>query len=281
MRDMPIQFQYRNSAPLTRDMQFHTHSCYEIYYFHSGKCNYLIGDRIYVLQPGDLFLMHGMTLHRPNVALGEEYVRTIIHFEPSYFQNLRISGFAVDVMEPFRQLRNYRLPLRDELKAEAEQLLARIRSFQDGRDAVSSGRFRLAFLDLLFFIYGCCQEPLSEPEALLPTDKERHVQNVISFLEKNFQADVDLDLLEKELHLSKFYLTRIFKEVTGTTIFKYLFQRRINEAKVRFLMDKQVSVSEVCYEVGFKHPAHFSRVFKEQVGCPPEAFRKRMLEEPQ
>ncbi|MCZ8514996.1 hypothetical protein O9H85_21755 [Paenibacillus filicis] len=38
--------------------------------------------------------------------------------------------------------------------------------------------------------------------------------------------------------MSKYYLTGIFKEVTGITIFKYLFQRRINEAKVRFLMDK-------------------------------------------
>jgi AraC-like DNA-binding protein len=129
------------------------------------------------------------------------------------------------------------------------------------------------FLDLLFRIYGYCQKPL-EVKPQFPSSKEHHVQGIITFIEANFQEDIHLEEIERSLHLSKFYLVKIFKEVTGITIFTYLYQRRINQAKVLFLLDKQKSVTEICYEIGFKHPAHFSRIFKQLVGCTPEKYRK-------
>jgi len=42
---------------------------------------------------------------------------------------------------------------------------------------------------------------------------------------------------------------------------------------VNFLLENR-SVTETCFQVGFKHLAHFSRIFKEFVGCTPEQFRK-------
>jgi AraC-like DNA-binding protein len=274
MSQYTIGFNYMSSGPLATSA-FHSHPRYEIYYFQGGKCNYLIGDRIHVLQPGDMFLMHGMTLHRPHVYPGEPYIRTILHFEPSYVEELTKNSFSTDLMAPFRELRNHLLPLRGEVRLEVEELLRRMARFYLPNVPGKYDRFLIAFLELLMLIHECCERPLEELRDL-PTEKERHVQNIISFIQQNYQEDLNLDILEKELHLSKYYLTRIFKEVTGVTIFTYLFQRRINEAKVKFLMDSFSSVSDVGYEVGFKHPAHFSRVFKEQVGMTPEKFRQQM-----
>jgi AraC-like DNA-binding protein/mannose-6-phosphate isomerase-like protein (cupin superfamily) len=274
MSQFTIKYSYHASGIRSSTLRaFHSHPFYEIYYFHGGKCNYLIGDRIYVLQPGDMILMHGMTLHRPHVLPGEPYVRTTVHFEPAYIEGLVQNGFHTNVTEPFRELRNHLLPMRGALRDEVEYIYQRMDHFYNQRQHPPAyDRFQLAFLDLLMLIHECCRSPL-EAQHDLPSDKERHVQNIVSFIEQHYQADVDLKLLEEELHLSKYYLTRIFKEVTGTTIFTYLFQRRINEAKVRFLIDSTASVSDIAYDVGFKHPAHFSRVFKAQVGMPPEKFR--------
>jgi AraC-like DNA-binding protein len=274
MSQYTIGFNYMSSKPLAKS-PFHSHPSYEIYYFQGGRCNYLIGDRIHVLEPGDMFLMHGMTLHRPHIYPGEPYVRTIIHFEPSYVEGLIKHSLATDLMAPFRELRNHLLPHRGEARLEVEELLRRMAHFYHPNVPRTYDRFLVAFLDLLLLIHECCERPLEELRGL-PTEKERHVQNIISFIQSNFPEDINLDVLEKELHLSKYYLTRIFKDVTGVTIFTYLFQRRINEAKVKFLMNSFSSVSEVGYEVGFKHPAHFSRVFKEQVGMTPEKFRQQM-----
>lgn len=77
-RTLPIHMGYRLNHPI--HFVFHSHDQYEIYYFHEGKCNYLIGDRIYVLEPGDLILMDGMTLHCPKIEKGAKYVRSFIHF---------------------------------------------------------------------------------------------------------------------------------------------------------------------------------------------------------
>ncbi|QGR00018.1 AraC family transcriptional regulator [Paenibacillus psychroresistens] len=257
-------------------MKLHAHPFYEIYYFRQGKCTYLIGDQIYVLSPGDLILMHGLTLHSPSVDPEVEYKRTIIHFEPAYIANMIQPPFSLNVLKPFQELRNHRFQLQGEERSQMEASLLTLEQLFTQQDAISYHRFHALLLDLLFMIYGYCQKPLGDkPE--FPSSKEHHVQRIITFVEENFQEDIHLDEIEGSIHLSKYYLVKIFKEVTGITIFTYLYQRRINQAKILFLLEKQKSVTDICYEIGFKHPAHFSRIFKQLVGCTPEKYRKSIL----
>jgi AraC-like DNA-binding protein len=254
-------------------MNLHAHTMYEIYYFRKGKCTYLIGDQIYVLSSGDLILMHGLTLHCPNVDPEIEYSRTTIHFDPSYVANMIQKPFTLNVLKPFQELRNHRFHLQGEDKQHMEASLQTLELLYKKQDTLSHHRFHTLFLDLLFMIYGYCQKPLeAKPE--FPSAKEHHVQSIITYIEDHYQEDINLEEMAKSLHLSKFYLVKIFKEVTGITIFTYLHQRRINQAKVLFLLEKEKSVTAICYEIGFKHPAHFSRIFKQMVGCTPEKYRK-------
>jgi AraC-like DNA-binding protein len=254
-------------------MSLHAHTMYEIYYFRKGKCTYLIGDQIYVLSPGDLILMHGLTLHCPNVDPETEYSRTIIHFDPAYVANMIQKPFTLNVLKPFQALRNHRFHLQTEEKQHMEASLQTLELLYKKHDPLSHHRFHILFLDLLFMIYGYCQKPLEfKPE--FPSAKEHHVQSIITYIEDHYQEDVHLEEIAKSLHLSKFYLVKIFKEVTGITIFSYLHQRRINQAKVLFLLEKEKNVTTICYEIGFKHPAHFSRIFKQLIGCTPEKYRK-------
>ncbi len=252
---------------------FHSHHKYEIFYFHAGKCNYLIGDKIYVMQPGDLIIMHGMTLHRPNVDPKEEYVRSIIHFEPSYIQSLFDFPHAINTLKPFQELSNYRIHLGPSQQQEIELFFQKLLEYRNLQSQVGHNRFVLSLMDLMVFIYSVFETKLFE-HVDYPSEKVKHVQNMISFIENNYQNDFHLHHLEEYFHLNRFYLSKIFKEVTGTTIFTYLLQRRINQAKILFLTEGNLSVTEVCYQVGFKHPAHFSRVFKQQVAQTAEQYKK-------
>jgi AraC-type DNA-binding domain-containing proteins len=255
---------------------FHSHMHYEVYYFHGGKCNYLIGDQIYELAPGDLIIMYGMTLHCAKADSSVEYIRSIIHFEPTLLQPYLELPHARNILQPFQQLNNYRLRLRGEDKAEVERILARMDEYQKRGDAVGDNRFRLAFVDLLYMILDHCEQPLlNRNRQEYSSEKEATVQRIISVLEENYTEDLNMELLEERLHLSKSYLSKLFKEVTGVTIFHYIYTRRINEAKILFLMQPELSVTEVCFRLGFKHLAHFSRLFKQYAGMPPEQFRKR------
>lgn len=256
---------------------FHSHRYHEVYYFHEGKCNYLIGDQIYTLAPGDLILMHGMTLHCPRVDRSVPYVRSIVHFDPILLKPFLDQPHAVNVLKPFQQFKNYRLQLQGSDKEEAEQILLRMDKHRGKLDLVGDNRCMLAFIDLLHFIYDQCLQPLREQRAF-PSEKEKAVQEIIHVLETAFRDDLHLDQLEARLHLSKSYLSRIFKEVTGVTIFEYVYRKRINEARILFLMQPNTSVTEACFQLGFKHLAHFSRMFKQYVGLSPEQFKRQMKE---
>jgi AraC-like DNA-binding protein len=254
-------------------ISYHAHLHYEIYYFHHGKANYLINDRVYTLEPGDLLLMHGMTLHKAHNDPKVEYKRTIIHFDPHYFSQLIQPGFAGNLLEPFLKLRNIRLQLKGSDKDEMEQTLARLEELYKQGTPYAHQRFQAGLLDLLLVIGELCQNPLKDIPSF-PSSKEQHTQAIISILEARFKEDINLDMLQDSLHLSKYYLAKTFKEVTGMTIFHYLMHRRIYEAKL-MLLQQNASITDIGYEVGFKHPSHFSRSFKSHTGLTAEHYRKQ------
>ncbi|WP_141500509.1 helix-turn-helix transcriptional regulator [Paenibacillus luteus] len=261
------------SSNFNVQVPYHTHFHYEIYYFHGGKVNYLINDRIHVLEPGDLLLMHGMTLHRAHVDPSEEYHRTTLHFDPFYFKQFIQPPFATDLLEPFQKLQNIKLQLRGADKDEVEATLLRLKELYAVQDSFSQQRFKARLLDFLILINQLCQKPLKDKPSF-PSSKEHHVQSIISYLDRQYQEDITLEGIQAELHLSKFYLAKTFKEVTGNTIFQFLMQRRIYQAKI-VLIDSQQPITDVGYEVGFKHPSHFSRAFKLHTGLTPEQYRKQ------
>lgn len=265
---------YRSNKKAT--LPLHSHPEYEVYYFHEGKSNYLIGDKLYTLTPGDLIIMHGMTLHRPKLFEKEEYIRTVIHFNPEWARKWNEQMPDMDLLRPFNELRNHKIHLSKEERLTFEQMLAAIQQARSANMLGSEYRVQLRMLDLLIYVQYLFHSPLQKVSEF-PSDKERNVQHIISYIENHYMEDLRLDTIERDLHFSKYYLSKIFKEVTGVTIFEFLYQRRLNQAKILLSMEKDLSITEVCQQVGFKHLAHFSRLFKAKVGQTPEQFKKHNM----
>lgn len=272
-QSMSEPFSIGTTSSYNQNFPYHSHVDYEIYYFHSGKANYLINDRVYALEPGDLLLMHGMTLHKAHVDPSVAYRRTIIHFNPYYFKQYVQPAYADDLLAPFQKLRNIRLQLSGEAKAELEETLGRLERLYRQSTPYAIQRFQAGLVDLLLLIGELCSQPLKAIPTF-PSSKEQHVQAVITFLESHYGEDITLEDVQAQLHLSKYYLAKTFKEVTGMTIFQYLMHRRIYEAKL-LLIEQEISITEIGYDVGFKHPSHFSRAFKTHTGLTAEQYRRQ------
>ena len=275
----PFSFTHRSEKSLqdTDDRDgFHSHTCYEVYYFHEGQCTYLIGDRVYVLDPGDLILMHGMTLHKPNPVPDTPYIRTIIHFEPSMLGKYLQDSMATQLIQPFEELRNCRISLSGAERQEFESLLYQMDSMNRLQAGYGMERFILRLCDLLYMVANLCRTKVEEGK--LRSDKEKHVQHILTYIEEHYMHEVEMDEISQGLHLNKHYLATLFKDMTGTTIFKYLSDRRINQARLLFWLNPERSVTEVSKQSGFKHLPHFSRIFKQTVGCTPEMYRGKMKE---
>lgn len=76
----------------------------------------------------------------------------------------------------------------------------------------------------------------------------------------------------QELNLSAGYFGDLIKKETGKTAQEYIQWKVIDIAKER-IFDESKSVSQIAYELGFKYPQHFIRVFKQRVGNTPSEYR--------
>ena len=78
-----------------------------------------------------------------------------------------------------------------------------------------------------------------------------------------------------ELNLSSNYFGDLIKKETGKTAQEYIQMKVIDVAKER-IFDLDKSVSEIAYELGFKYPQHFTRLFKQRVGQSPNEYRSSL-----
>ncbi|MCU4166588.1 helix-turn-helix domain-containing protein [Carboxylicivirga caseinilyticus] len=75
-----------------------------------------------------------------------------------------------------------------------------------------------------------------------------------------------------KLFISSNYLGDLLKKETGKSAQEHIQLKMIDVAKEK-IFDTQKSISEIAYELGFKHPQHFTRMFKKQVGMSPNEYR--------
>ncbi len=76
----------------------------------------------------------------------------------------------------------------------------------------------------------------------------------------------------EKLNLSSNYFGDLVKKETGKTALEYIQSKLIKVAKER-IFDTEKTVSQIAYELGFKYPQHFARLFKQQVGHTPLEYR--------
>jgi AraC-like DNA-binding protein len=91
---------------------------------------------------------------------------------------------------------------------------------------------------------------------------------------RNYRDKITLEELAKKYFISQYYLSRVFKELTGYGFKEYLILYRINEAK-KLLSYTKLPVTEVCFACGYQNSDHFIRIFRENQGCSPLQYRKK------
>lgn len=119
------------------------------------------------------------------------------------------------------------------------------------------------------------------PEARLhcsaPGDDQARLQRVVSFIDQNLHRKIVQGEVAGLCGLSAFQFSRFFKRVTGITFQEYLLHRRISEA-MRLLANPKVSITDVCFTVGFRDLSYFTRTFQRYVGKPPSRYRLEATE---
>lgn len=95
------------------------------------------------------------------------------------------------------------------------------------------------------------------------------------FIKQNHQEDLTLGQVAKAVNSSTFYFCKMFKKGTGLNFTEYVSRVRIESAK-NLLLNPNLRISEIAYQVGFQSLTHFNRVFKKIVGESPTEYRGKV-----
>ena len=96
-----------------------------------------------------------------------------------------------------------------------------------------------------------------------------------SFIREHHAEDLSLPQVAQFSNASSFHFCKLFKRATGLTFTNFLSRVRIERSK-NLLINPQLRVSEIAYEVGFQSLTHFNRVFQKILGQSPTEYRQKL-----
>lgn len=98
------------------------------------------------------------------------------------------------------------------------------------------------------------------------------INEVIHYIEKHYMEDISLSSLADTFYLSKEHLSRLFKRETGTNLFSYIMELKLNNAK-KLLTSTELTLDEIAFKLGFSNGNYFSKVFKKNIGQSPREYK--------
>lgn len=246
----------RYAGRITRTLQHHA-----LIFFTEGKGNILIDNKKYLLKAGMLFYIGPGVLHSIDLDTKEPISFLSVHFSyacVSFNDNKWAVSDAVKTLSlhTVQELKDY-YHIEDIFK----KLVTGWEAKLPGYEFITK-----TFLQqLLIAIYQSLRKQNQNYSISLKIEK------VIQYMQQNVNNKVTLYELSALVHVSSFYLSRAFKEITGYAVIEYFNKLKMDKAK-ELLIEGDKKVKEVARELGFTDEFYFSRVFKKTEGVSPSEF---------
>ncbi|MBR2526856.1 MAG: helix-turn-helix domain-containing protein [Blautia sp.] len=262
-------FHYLDQTP--PEVDFHVHDFYEVFFFISGDVDYIVEGRSYHLQPGDLLLTNSMDIHRPLIRPGKPYERYVLWVNDRFIQNSAEVGDDLTACFEDANHKQYKLvrpdpPTRQHLINQCTRILDAQRSTKFGARNLLYGAVNnfVVYLNRAYF---------ATPESIRWDVIENPVVNgVVAYIDASFTQPLSLEQLEKMFHLTRYHLSRKFKDFTGLSIYQFIMKKRL--AHARDLLRSGSSVMEACFDSGFGDYSNFLKAFKREFQCSPRDFAR-------
>jgi AraC-like DNA-binding protein len=264
-------FRYKDAYP--KEVALHHHDFYEVYFFLSGNVQYNIESRSYLLTPGDVLLISPMELHQPMFSQEHKvYERIVLWIDKQYLEGISLPGQELNRCFDTTQKGHTNL-LRPEgvsrqyLQFLLEQLMAE-RNKEDPYREVSALAYLVQVLIQLNRL--ALQNRKTEQVSV----QETAVYNILVYINNHFSEDLNLDFLANKFFVSKYHLSREFQRLVGTSVHRYIVQKRLVMAKQ--MLSQGLSSSDVYQRCGFGDYSNFYRAFKNEYQISPKEFVLRL-----
>lgn len=254
----------------------HFHTQYEIFYIIEGERIFFFNNREYIARAGDLILVDTDLIHMTkSVQDSDEGHNRII----LYISKDKMASY--DQMYPELQLVSFFHDYYGVYHMNREQQAMLLTLFRNLRHALNNKErnYRLGIdLDILscfFKLMSQIRMQKNEFHSDNENSKYKAAYKIADYLSRNCERPISLDELSARFFLSKHYICRIFKDVTGYTITEYTNIHRIRKAK-RYLEETDMSISEITFALGYESLTYFEKMFKKYMTISPLKYRKTL-----
>ncbi|WMT41912.1 AraC family transcriptional regulator [Paenibacillus sp. D2_2] len=119
-------------------------------------------------------------------------------------------------------------------------------------------------------------EQISQSQAEDATASNYKIKRVLDYIHQHYDHDLTLDELASYVGLNNSYLSRIFKEQTGSMLVPYINRYRVKKS-LELLKDGKLKTYEIAEKVGFNSTDNYYISFKKMYGLPPNEYRKNYM----
>ena len=251
----------------------HFHDTYELYYLLEGERYYFIDKETYLVGPGDVVLVRPNQIHKTSMARNSYHNRILLQIKGGALDPfLKENGFHTlrEVYDRNPQIISLNPKDAEAVKSMVIQIKEEIQEKQREYELM----VKVKLLELLVLLTRYRKNVLPErTEQTVLTAKHLKVHEVADYLQTNPGTKESLEELARRFYISKSYLSRIFKEVTGFGVNEYTNIVRVKKAQ-HLLVYGEYSVTEISELLGFESITYFERVFKKYTLYTPLRYRR-------
>jgi AraC-like DNA-binding protein len=247
-------------------MAIHIHDSYEVYYSISGGKQFLIDNKLYDINPGDLFVINQFESHYVSQISKMVHERIVLSIHPDFLKDISTDKTDLSYCFTHRDENfSHKIQLDKEQQNRFMYFINKIISAEGfGADRIEYS----SFIELMTYFTKLFVD--NEHSLLSNYKYNNQIQEVISYINDNVLENITIKHLAEHFFLSESYICRIFKLATGTTINKYITARRISIAKS--LLSNGANINDVYIDCGFNDYSNFLKSFKKAVGVSPKKY---------
>ena len=247
----------------------HIHSYCEFFYLKTGSCIYSENKNIYHLSAGDVFIVTPGDSHCTQYEGLIPCERIVIYCQLDILPQTYWDAHP-DIWEYLS--RSGKVVLSPAGRIQLEKLLNDMLQENNIPDQYSYEFLTLLMQTLLLeirrdgiFVY----ENLKQNNGI-----SNDIEDALRYIAQNFAMPLTLDEVSEKVNLSPTYLSRKFRNVTGTTFREYVNYIRIRQAS-QMLLTTDDSITKIAVYCGFNSSNYFKDCFRKANGVSPRAYRKQ------
>lgn len=240
---------YKHSRTKGVPIQLHSHSCYELVYFHKAKGTLNIGNSVYPIYPNMIYLVYPQTPHS-EIHLADGCV-SFLGFECPNFPRKSIKEITFDILEHenIRALMGVISKEATEQKKNHSEIISNI----------------LSEIMLLLERYALCN-----------VHTEKSLDYVASYIHEYYNQQINFTQLAKHYGYSADHFRNLFIQRIGIAPKQYQINIRL-EKSAEMLANSQLSCTEIASLCGFSTSSQFTKMFSQKYGTTPIQYKKSLI----